>query len=559
MNYLIGITIGPVQSFIEESKKLKDLKNSSTIISDIMRDIFNYIISKNKNAELIYPRSNNFSNSMIIKTDILIDLKDLKNNLYDNYLESLKNIFHIFYAIKEIKNDDYLTSYKSLTTLIRNLKNTYEFENLNFISDKKNCILCGKRPFIKDNNGDELCEICNFKREYKRYYTDHNFPSVYSVSIKNWINMYKNELSTLQKIIDNTFNPLDKSLYYNQSTIENYISLLKKSKTEKFENEIKSSPNELYKVKEEMDKIFIANKIPKPNFEYAFIQMDIDNLGNWMSGNYIGKFRQKNLLDFQKNLSDCLKEFSDELKSKLLKNKLCEIIYSGGDDFLAIAPTENVICISKIMKDTFKTIVKNNIKSYHEITYSLSITIAQCKDPMSYALKKTRSELKNVKNYFTDKNGIALSYIINNGKEIIGYLKRDSISKYWDLTKNLCSIKDLISYSFINNFEFEFKNFDYEQLSYDETNNLKELQKTELKRLFKRSCKKTENSGNFDLISNEIISFFDKIFTENTLKISPNIYKINFENIMNIFRLLQKFSKEYETFEKYKEVILHEF
>ncbi len=37
------------------------------------------------------------------------------------------------------------------------------------------------------------------------------------------------------------------------------------------------------------------------------------------------------------------------------------------------------------------------------ITYSTSITIAQCKDPMSYSLAKTREELKDVKNRYKNE------------------------------------------------------------------------------------------------------------------------------------------------------------
>lgn len=37
MSYLLGITVGPIQTNIQKSRKLRDLYNSSKIVSDIMK------------------------------------------------------------------------------------------------------------------------------------------------------------------------------------------------------------------------------------------------------------------------------------------------------------------------------------------------------------------------------------------------------------------------------------------------------------------------------------------------------------------------------------------
>ena len=64
MSYLLGITVGPVQSFIEESRKLSDLYSSSDIISRIMKKCYEIIKEKDIDAELIYPKYTFRSNKM---------------------------------------------------------------------------------------------------------------------------------------------------------------------------------------------------------------------------------------------------------------------------------------------------------------------------------------------------------------------------------------------------------------------------------------------------------------------------------------------------------------
>lgn len=56
MTYLLALTVGPVQSNIQESRKLKDLYNSSCIISDIMMEVRSYLKNEvDSEMEVIYP------------------------------------------------------------------------------------------------------------------------------------------------------------------------------------------------------------------------------------------------------------------------------------------------------------------------------------------------------------------------------------------------------------------------------------------------------------------------------------------------------------------------
>ena len=52
MKYLLAVTLGPVQSYIEESEKFIGLRNGSQIISDLMKNIIEYIFIFSKRFKL---------------------------------------------------------------------------------------------------------------------------------------------------------------------------------------------------------------------------------------------------------------------------------------------------------------------------------------------------------------------------------------------------------------------------------------------------------------------------------------------------------------------------
>lgn len=609
MSYLLGVTIGPVQSYIEESRKLSDLYNSSRIISDIMKEIFNYIV-KNKNGEIIYPNHKDiqnidYSNYMIFEISDSINLSNIKiknniykkfNTIFNNEIKSekiffdIKEIFHLFWALEEIKDDNYFEAYKNLTHLISNLKNTYEFEQASEKGNKK-CLICGKknitnlskdeRKKYKLNKDEDLCPSCLFKRFYNNTdekFKDNRLQSIYTIAIKNWkenIRKYLNEntkkLNKITKNLNELFKEEDK--YYNPNEINNIINVLESesssnhknkkninNKIEKIECEfnyniklidnIEENIKKLKNIKDSLNSIYYNNEKEKiiqlPNYEYSFIQFDIDNLGCWISGKYL-----ENTHDFkkyQKKLSNTLVKFGEKLKEKL-KNTNCNVVYSGGDDFLGISPTEDITKVMTIIDKLFISEVKDKLKKYtsycRQITYSTSITIAQCKDPMSYALSKTRKELENVKTRYEnneiEKNGVAINYIVNNGKEITCYLKKEDCQKLFQIIKNFEKVKSEISFSYIKNFENEFSAFNYNDLTFEQLRDFCKIAKSELKRLMLRSesKKKTDKADNY---INDIVDFMFKIIHKNNTETTSNHENIDFKNIINIMKINKKLS-----------------
>ncbi|WP_032123136.1 Cas10/Cmr2 second palm domain-containing protein [Clostridium amazonitimonense] len=611
MSYLLGVTIGPVQTYIEDSRKLIDLYGSSKIISDIAKEIHNYISKVSKDAEIIYPNHEDiddidYSNYMIFKIKDFIDLKNIENKIFHifnckieyikndintsfnkNYIDSIEENFHLFWAMEKIETNDeyddnkYYKAYENLTRSILSIKNTYEFDQLEQISEKK-CLICGKRNIVTQklenkvrrkyilNSDEDLCSLCLFKRSYLKdeNLKNGNLKSIYAVAIRNWKSNNRDAIEPLTNNLKDLFNEEDK--YYNPNEIDSVIKVLKLK--EKIEDKI--LPKELEKkitkiksdlkdtvelegllkrfedIKKTMDEIYFKQiEIPNielPNYEYCFIQFDIDNLGCWMSGKYLEN--KNDLKEYQKKISNVLVKFGKKLKEDLKNN--CDIIYSGGDDFLSILPTENIIDVIDKIDELFNSQVENELKEYmsydKKMTYSTSITIAQCKDPMSYALNKTRLELEIVKNRYKDnakeKNGVAVNHIVNNGKEVTCYLKKEDLEAYFKLIKGFKEIESSLSFSYINNFKNEFIGFNFDDMSFEKSRSFGKIAMYELKRLILRS--KSNKEVNIDEYIESLFQFIKNIFHKNSTEIRSNHVDIDFKNIINIMRIYQKLCKD---------------
>lgn len=579
MKYLLGITVGPVQTYIEESRKLLDLHNSSRIISDIMKKIINFVRQEDNDVEMIYPNdqyiddSMDFSNYAVLEISKIIDVGNIENKICScfnkKYSLDINEVLYIFWAIEEIDNKKYYDCYKELTRYIRSLKNTYDFKQNEQTGGKK-CLICGKHNICTSestdkyrlNTAEELCPLCLAKRKYSK----NKFDSVYSLAIKKWKQKNEDNLLGITTELDEIFKNKDK--YYNKAIIDSIIAMVeqnndygKSKKYKEIKDDLKNSENDLINyidkfknIKRNMDKLYFNNKtqngkIKNPNYEYCLIQFDVDDLGKWMSGKYFDN--EENLKKYQKNISENLVRFGKKLRKKL--DAKCDVIYSGGDDFLGVLSNEDIVGVVKDINNLFELEVQNKIKEEykkinHEMTYSMSITIAQCKDPMSYALSKTRIELENVKKRYDcdniSKNGVAVNYIINNGKEITCYFKKNKLMMLCEILKGFNDVKELVSFSYINNFENEMLKFNFKYITFEQMQNFCEIANLEFKRLILRSKMNIKENDSDEYI-NRVINFTYNIIYENCIEIKSNEEVIDFKNIVNILKINEKLSRLY--------------
>lgn len=562
MAYLLGVTVGPIQSNIQKSKKLKDLYNSSKIVSDLMKIVIKYLKKVDERIEIIYPSigdvndiSIDITNYLICKISTINELENMRKSVFDEFKNGseksvLEEIYFVFWAVEPL--EEYSKTYKNLTKKLRSIKNTYEFENFKESRIIKKCSLCGER--VREE-GSKLCEVCNYKRSYKKQPNNEKYKSVYDISIDVWKEKYNEDLLSLNESLEDLFN--NTSRYYSLDTVSNIIKCLKidpkKVRKEKEIDEDLENPKmedqeliaELKNIRCELESIYLRGEKPvsKPHYKYCFIQIDVDDLGKWISGEY--NYEEENLKENQIQISKALCSFAYKLKEEF-KNSKTKVIYAGGDDFLAILPVECLLNTFKTIEEIFKSTVQNNIDNSlnysQKISYSASVTIANCKDEMSLALRKNREALEKVKNRYYSKNGICINYIINSSKIANMFLSKDYFDEYMDNISYFNKVKKHMSFTYIDVIENEFNKMKFQNLEIDDFLSIKEMMTIEFKRNLNKNKVPEDRNSYFNMHT--------KLF-EDIIKDNINNEEFDFINFINCFRIYKKLT-EFEFQEEVK-------
>lgn len=566
MPFLFGFTIGPVQVNIQESKKLKDLYGSSKIISDLMKNAIKYILEKDQDAEIIYPICSNYDTSDVDITNYLI-CKISDKSIFDNVekevfkeeLEKFKNIYFLFWAIEEIDERAYAIIYDALTLKLKSAKNTYHFEPMEE-AVSGNCIICGKPKEKKK----ELCKMCQGKRTYG---IKKNYNSTYSIAIESWKEKYSKELEEVTSLVETIFKNTEK--YYDINHIRNIKRLIDNNQNET--NQIlKSTEMEedlvetgvdrdilkknIENIEAALEKIYETEKasIEKPHYNYCFLQVDVDNLGKWMSGKYIK--RSAELKDNQKEISEYLTNFSNQMKIRFG----AYIIYAGGDDLLAVLPPEKVFGMMQDIESIFNQEVTNKINGQDrneiEITYTTSLTFVGCKNDMASALNENRKTLEAAKKRYEKdaraKEAVGINLIINSGKSLNAYMKKDDMKLFienWALlkeTKQKLKLEDKnISFAYIDMFELEFEKMNYTDLSRADWISLKQMMQLEFNRYLVKNYKFQDDDISLNTAIKDYIkvhgNLLERLIDENKIE-NLNEIKFDFNNLIKILRVYEK-------------------
>ena len=172
-NYLLYFSIGPVQSFIAQARKVIDLYGGSRMLSDVIHNILNII----PQDSIIYPKNiENPPNLFIvelkdtnkakvkeyaekIENDIRENIKCKAMGLLDRYWNNNKNgklkekgeaqikdFLSIHWAAVLSEDEKYPESYKKLIQLAGAVKNTRIFKQ--FPETGRKCSVCGERNVL---------------------------------------------------------------------------------------------------------------------------------------------------------------------------------------------------------------------------------------------------------------------------------------------------------------------------------------------------------------------------------------------------------------------------
>ncbi|MDQ7032455.1 MAG: type III-B CRISPR-associated protein Cas10/Cmr2 [Desulfonauticus sp.] len=434
--YLFLFTIGPVQSFISQSRKTQDLYAGSSLLSILIDKAMKELENKNS-VEFIFPHKkiNTKPNRFIakIKIDGNIDKigKELKkfiqkelfvigndtlNKICENnekiktlLLDQIKDYLQIYWLALPFIQNKYYSVYNNIEKYMGSIKNIKIFSQINNGNGEigRKCSVCGQRNIIiykltdeevkngikkrkdgllkklylkkedvifykKDDigmqSGEGLCGICFIKR----FFFDYSFPSTAEIALLNWIeDIPKDKLETYK----NFFKNFDEELFFKENLTEKYLKKYNYLKNEKELANCKKLLNDLYK------------KYGEPKKYYAIIMLDGDNMGRWLSGEYLEN--KDNLLDFHKKLSELLGEYTQSVNSIITKHK-GRLVYAGGDDIMAFVNLNYLFKILKELRKKFPKFENSGFQLKHKSSVSAGIAITHYKTPLSEVLKWTK-------------------------------------------------------------------------------------------------------------------------------------------------------------------------
>jgi len=399
---------------------------------------------------------------------------------------------------------------------------------------------------VKEN--EKLCGVCLTKRVFPKIIKEElnlskeiRFPSTSEMATIQTKRIINQEIATkfkgiFESIIKNKSNSesishfisvpaLKGNLLYNidgqflmeETYRENYLEK---------EYGIKLNDKEIKEIKDFLKELK-KNDI-NPSRYYAILQMDGDNMGKWLKGEFNPKIKDT----IHQKVKDALLTYSEKEEKIKLEKILCskhpvspsihqafsrrlsnfslnivrkiveekhygKLVYSGGDDVLALLPVDEVLTCAYNLQNKFKEILSS------KASMSAGIVFVHHKYPLYLALQKVNQAEKLAKKNY-NKNSFCLIFLTHSDSE------RETGGN-WNLIND---INDLIC-KFKNEeissiFPFQFLEIVlklYDNQSKNQTS-LKEILKLELKRLFfrKETAKNLE-----DYFNDKILPLFENI------------------------------------------------
>ena len=540
--YFLLFTIGPIQSFIANARKTQDLFSGSFLLSHLT-DLTMKKLKKKYDTEFIIPREKikskpsrfiarikaetaeqcsedleHFVNTTLeeIGNSILDEVGIDQNNLKQSFLDQIRTHLQINWVILPLNEKKYVDTFKELENYLGAIKNVHNFKQLE--ERGKKCSLCGKRNVLfyqkQTNNspishaisidpsilspkyltkGEGLCSICFIKRfldvyirkeDIESIIKDESFPSTARIALMDSLNKIDGSILDNYKDIFNAH--FDEDLYFKENLTDEYF------KERGYTITIKEAEEKYNKIK---DQIKIKD-LPWPKY-YALLKFDGDNMGKWLSGEFLEDPDQ--LEEFHKEVTKKLSEFADNVE-EIITGPNGILVYAGGDDVLAFTNLTHLFEIMKELRETFPELEKSKFKIKNNVhsTASIGVVLAHYKTPLSQVLKWTREMEHEAKSpqeneSITDdkKNACALAVLKRSGnisktKYKWEYDGESTIEAFQTIIKEL---EENFSSTFMKNLRIEFNRL----MDTDGTYNQKEIVKTEIKRLVKRACIITRN------------------------------------------------------------------
>ncbi|MFD7522662.1 type III-B CRISPR-associated protein Cas10/Cmr2 [Paenibacillus chitinolyticus] len=446
---LFLFTIGPVKSFIESSRKTRDLYAGSYLLSYLMRLVYEELRERHPEVEIVFPLSvqSNIPNRLIAKVNgySLEDQKKLGQELSGfvrrQFVEIGKNVFkktkvmpnqaamnqlerflEVYWAFEE--ESSYSLAYSKVNQSMSSIKRLRGFAQTDEPSGRK----CDLYPeynaiFVKskgDGNDGELPSFINkehlidvTKTEACKYAIKPGEGLSAVAFVKRMLHLLEEEqaLPGYRLNIPSVAYMLLKDGFGGEHR-EN-LKLLKDEASEA----VFDLQNGQQLLNEYLsDHIKVAEVIYEQVQErrvspyYALLKFDGDGMGR-LYRDYAERY-------IQEQLSRETSHFAGEVREIISEHGgIC--IYAGGEDFLGFVPVNRLFSILFRLRQEFMAKVKAPAGHPQPLTFSAGIVIAHLMQPLGMMLAKTGEMERQAKELREEKNSFAIGLVKRSGEQLV--------------------------------------------------------------------------------------------------------------------------------------------
>lgn len=389
MSYLLSISLGPVQDFIAAARRTADLYAGSQILQELSKHAAQFL--HNKGAQLIFPADPNADGANKILAEVKDDPKQLA-------VETKKAVQERLLRLWDEAKSKLPSEYRNLidqTRAEKQLESLLEFYAAWVSLPKKEAykearlqverLLAGRKA-LRD-----FAPTQQHDAGVPKSPLDPSWAAV--IDPRQWAN-------ASVRLADGSHRPLRIkptehldaiSLFKRCYGVLNSDKVVDTRTMARRSWRPEAEPDERYG--EEDD------HIPEPQPYLAILVADGDRMGELIA-------RQDDP-DAHRGLSKTLDDFAKEARTIVPKHRGF-MVYSGGDDVLALLPVNQAIACAKELSEAFRHRVKG--------TLSAGVAIVHYREPLSVSLQNARDAEKAAKN--GGRNALAVALHTRGGSPV---------------------------------------------------------------------------------------------------------------------------------------------
>ncbi len=484
--FLIKLSISPVQEFIVQAGRTRDLCSASSML---VNAIYAARLEFMKHSgDILYPANDNqhhpnyFVGILNLLQEqlstIVHQVEEAARRSWKTSLSSafqyrdgddfwFDDLFTIRWVAQQLSENDSLRQedIQNLDRLFEARKRTREFSSIPGHLAGEKCTQCGLRPVadlnwqhlfksdVRFRKRERLCSVCTGKRMLKLGNSIKTAAELASFHFREEIKTASDdEKSSIEKHwkefkktierelavvnLPDSWLDLEKkhcSLFY-ESGLEDIISPLLTTDGKIVESK-KQSYNALLMAQKGFLKAFPCS----PSKYYCLVIFDGDHIGKWIGGDgYADK--NNSYVDYCKTFSQSLSIIAKAFDTIITENG-GQLVYAGGDDLFALLPAEHVFSAVSKLKKTFAEKLEfcSNAKNQSP-TISGALVFLPIHQPLRLAVSVAYESANHAKKTFKRNALVTTVLQSSGGSSTFGHSWNTTNSHEWtDICKKILS------------------------------------------------------------------------------------------------------------------------